>query len=116
MGTTFQAFRGSSRAQTAFTILLATSIGDRVTQCTAHERWVTNAVTVGQNHFFLENKVVLNFDFRHRAKNQVISTTRCKELAKCISIYFDILGYLWPTTGTERNAKTPSKKGLIQKM
>ena len=64
----------------------------------------------------LENKVVLNFDFRHRAKNQVISTTQCKELAKCISIYFDVLGYLWPTTGTERNAKTPSKKGLIQKM
>ena len=66
--------------------------------------------------FVLENKVVLNFDFRQRAKNQVISTTRCKELAKCISIYFDILGYLWPKTGTERNAKTPSKKGLIQKM
>ena len=68
----------------------------------------------------LENKVVLNFDFRHGAKNQVISTTSCKELAKCIlyffKIYFDILGYLWPTTGTERNAKTPSKKGLSQKM
>ena len=52
LGTTFQAFRGSSRAQIAFTILLATSIGDRVTQCTAHERGVANAVTVGQNHFF----------------------------------------------------------------
>ena len=35
MGMTFQAFRGSSGAQIAFTILLATSIGDRVTQCTA---------------------------------------------------------------------------------
>ena len=30
MGMTFQAFRGSSGAQIAFTILLATSIGDRV--------------------------------------------------------------------------------------
>ena len=40
MGMTFQAFRGSSGAQIAFTILLATSIGDRVTQCTAHERGV----------------------------------------------------------------------------
>ena len=28
------------------------------------ERGVANAVTVGQNHFFLENKVVINFDFR----------------------------------------------------
>ena len=65
---TFQAFRGSSRAQKAFTILLATSIGDRVTQCTAHERGVPNAVKVGQNHFFLENKVVVNFNFRHGAK------------------------------------------------
>ena len=61
MGMTFQAFRGSSGAQIAFTILLATSIGDRVTQCTAHERGVANAVKVGQNHFFLENKVVINF-------------------------------------------------------
>ena len=52
MGITFQAFRGSSGAQIAFTILLATSIGDRVTQCTAHERGVANAVKVGQNHFF----------------------------------------------------------------
>ena len=66
MGMTFQAFRGSSGAQIAFTILLATSIGDRVTQCTAHERGVANAVKVGQNHFFLENKVVVNF--RHGAK------------------------------------------------
>ena len=65
MGMTFQAFRGSSGAQIAFTILLATSIGDRVTQCTAHERGVANAVKVGQNHF-LENKV--NFNFRHGAK------------------------------------------------
>ena len=68
MGMTFQAFRGSSGAQIAFTILLATSIGDRVTQCTAHERGVANAVKVGQNHFFLENKVVVNFNFRHGAK------------------------------------------------
>ena len=68
MGMTFQAFRGSSGAQIAFTILLATSIGDRVTQCTAHERGVANAVKVGQNHFFLENKVVINFDFRSGAK------------------------------------------------
>ena len=52
VGMTFQAFRGSSGAQIAFTILLATSIGDRVTQCTAHERGVANAVKVGQNHFF----------------------------------------------------------------
>ena len=64
---TFQAFRGSSGAQIAFTILLATSIGDRVTQCTAHKRGVANAVTVGQNNF-LENKVVINFDIRHGAK------------------------------------------------
>ena len=68
MGMTFQAFRGSSGAQIACTILLATSIGDRVTQCTAHERGVANAVKVGQNHFFLENKVVVNFNFRHGAK------------------------------------------------
>ena len=34
------AFRGSSGAQIAFKILLATSIGDTVTQCTAHERGV----------------------------------------------------------------------------
>ena len=26
--------------------------GDRVTQCTAHERGVANAVKVGQNNFF----------------------------------------------------------------
>ena len=58
---TFQAFRGSSGAQIAFTILLATSIGDRVTQCTAHERGVANAVKV----VFLESKVVINFNFRH---------------------------------------------------
>ena len=64
----FQAFRGPSGAQIAFTILLATSIGNTVTQCTAHERGVANAVTVGQNIFFLENKVVINFDFRHGAK------------------------------------------------
>ena len=65
---TFQAFRGSSGAQIAFTILLATSIGNTVTQCTAHERGVANAVMVGQNHFFLENKVFINFNFRHGAK------------------------------------------------
>ena len=60
---TFQAFRGSPGAQIEFTSLLATSIGITVTQCTAHERGVANAVTVGQNHFFLENKAVINFDF-----------------------------------------------------
>ena len=27
-----------------------------------------NAETVGQNHFFLENKVFINFDFRSGAK------------------------------------------------
>ena len=52
VGMTFQAFRGSSGAQIAFTILSATSIGNRVTQCTAHERGVANAVTIGQNQFF----------------------------------------------------------------
>ena len=72
---TFQAFRGTSGAQIAFTILLATSIGDTVTQCTAHKRGVANTVTVGQI-IFLDNKVVINFDFRHGAKNQVIWTTR----------------------------------------
>ena len=61
-GMTFQAFRGLSGAQMAFTILLATSIGDRVTQFTAHESGVANAVKVGQNHFFR------NFNFRHGAK------------------------------------------------
>ena len=65
---TFQAFRVSSGAQIAFKILLATSICDTVTQCTAHERGVANAVKVGQNHFFLENKMVINFNFRHGAK------------------------------------------------
>ena len=67
MGMTFQAFRGSSGAQIAFTILLATSIGDRVTQCTAHERGVANAGK-GWSKSFLENKVVVNFNFRHIAK------------------------------------------------
>ena len=39
----------------------------------------------------LENKVVIiNFDFRNGAKDQVIWTTRCKVMAKYISIYFDI--------------------------
>ena len=38
VGMTFQAFRGVSGAQIAFTILLATSIGNTVTQCAAHER------------------------------------------------------------------------------
>ena len=65
---TFQAFRGSSGAQIAFTILLATYIGDRVTQCTAHERGVAKVVKFGQNNFFLENKVFINFDFWHGAK------------------------------------------------
>ena len=63
----FQAFRGSSGAQIAFTILLATSIGNRVTQCTAHERGVANAVRLVKI-IFLENKVVINFNFRHGAK------------------------------------------------
>ena len=65
----FQAYRGSSGAQISFMNLLATSIGSFLTQCTAHERGVANAVKVGQNHFFfLENKVVINFNFRHGAK------------------------------------------------
>ena len=38
----------------------------------------------------IENEVVINFYFRHGAKNQVIWTTRCKVMAKYISIYFDI--------------------------
>ena len=49
VGMTFQALRGPSGAKIAFMILLATSIGDTVTQCTAHDKGVTNAVTVGQN-------------------------------------------------------------------
>ena len=65
---TFQAFRGSSGARIAFTILLATSIGDTVTKFTAHERGVTNAVSVGQNQYFLGKKVVIIYDFRHAAK------------------------------------------------
>ena len=77
---TFQAVRGSSGAQIAFTILLATSIGDRVTQCTAHERGVANAVKVGQNHFF-KKMVVVNFNFRHGAKNQVNRATRSGVMA-----------------------------------
>ena len=31
-------------------------------------RGTANAETVGQNNFFLENKVVINFDFRSGAK------------------------------------------------
>ena len=46
---TFQAFRGPLGAQIAFTILIETSIGDTVTQCTAHDRGVANAVKVGEN-------------------------------------------------------------------
>ena len=61
---TLQAVRGPSGAQIAFTILLGTSIGDTVTQCTAHDKGVANTVTVGQNNFFLENKAVINFDFQ----------------------------------------------------
>ena len=80
MGMTFQAFRGSSGAQIAFTILLATSIGDRVTQCTAHERGVANAVKVGQNHFFLENKVVISI-LGMEPKNQVNRATRSGVMA-----------------------------------
>ena len=49
MGMTFQAFRGSSVAQIPFAILLATSIGDTVTQCTAHDRGVADVATIGQN-------------------------------------------------------------------
>ena len=64
---TFQAFRGSSGDQIAFTILLATFIGNTVTQCIAHKRGVANAVTAGQNHFS-EDKVVVKFDFRNGAK------------------------------------------------
>ena len=46
-GMTFQRLGGPSGAQIAFTMLLGTSIGDTVTQCTAHDRGVANAVTVG---------------------------------------------------------------------
>ena len=74
-------------------------------------------------------------------KNQVIWTTRCKVMAKYISIHFDIfmkswvplvsylldqkqiyfrggfaLGYLWPLDVIGCNAGTPSKKGFFQKM
>ena len=93
---TFQAFRGSSGAQIAFTILLATSIGDRVTQCTAHERGVANAVKVGQNHFFLENKVVINFDFRHGAKK---SGHLDHPLQSYGQIYFNIFRYILRKAG-----------------
>ena len=45
--------RIETRWKIAFTILLiATSICDTVTQCTAHETGVANAVTVGQNQIF----------------------------------------------------------------
>ena len=81
VGMTFQAFRGPSGAQIAFTILLATSIGDRVTKCTAHERGVANAVKVGQNHFFLENKVVVNSILGMEPKNQVNRATRSGVMA-----------------------------------
>ena len=59
MGMTFQAFRGSSGAQIAFTILLATSIGDRVTQCTAD----TDITKFGGGKC-----AKINFNFRHGAK------------------------------------------------
>ena len=62
---TFQAFRGSSGAQIAFTILLATSIGDRVTQCAAHKRGGRQRGKGWSKSFFLEYKVVINYDFRH---------------------------------------------------
>ena len=61
---TFQAFRGVSGAQIAFTTLLATSIGNTVTQYAAQEKGVANVKTVVKI-IFLENKVVINFDFRH---------------------------------------------------
>ena len=65
---TFQAFRGPSVRGSNSVHDLITSIGDTVTQCTAYEKGVADAVAVGQNLFFLENKVVINFDFRNGAK------------------------------------------------
>ena len=47
-----------------------------------HDNW--------SKSIFLENKLVINFDFRQGAKNQVIWSTRCTVMAKYISIYFDI--------------------------
>ena len=38
-------------------------------------------ITVGQNLFFLENKVVLNYDFRQEPKNQVNRATRSEVMA-----------------------------------
>ena len=43
---TFQAFCGPSGAQIEFTVLLATSISDTVTQCTAYDRGAAKAVTL----------------------------------------------------------------------
>jgi len=46
-------------------------------------------VKVGQNQLFLENKMAITFDFKHEAKKLV--ATRCKVMAKNISIYFDTI-------------------------
>ena len=86
----------------------------------------------------IENEVVINFYFRHGAKNQVIWTTRCKVMAKYISIYFTkswmtsddqhlhqkqkyfhlwyALGYSWPSFRKILKARTPRKKCFIHKM
>ena len=73
MGMTFQAFRGSSGAQIAFTILLATSIGDRKTQCTAHERGGRQRGKGWSKSLFLENKVVVNFNFNFQWSQKIRS-------------------------------------------
>ena len=89
---TFQAFRGSSGAHIAFTILLATSIGDRVTQNTAHERGGRQR----SKSFFLENKVVINFNFRHGAKK---SGHLDHLLQSYGQIYFNIFWYILQKAG-----------------
>ena len=86
----------------------------------------------------IENEVVINFYFRHGAKNQVIWTTRCKVMAKYISIYITkswmaldndqldqkqkmislmiCIGLLVALILNSLNTGTPSKKCFFQKM
>ena len=76
--------------------------------------------------------------FRLGTRTLVIWTTRCKVIAKYLSIYFEIFyerlvchqldqkqkkirgetatGYLWPLDVIVCNGGTPSKKGYFQKM
>ena len=82
--------------------------------------------------------IVLDLILGMEPKNQVIWTTRCKVIAKYLSIYFEIFyerlvchqldqkqkkirgetatGYLWPLDVIVCNGGTPSKKGYFQKM